>query len=704
MSSFTLGTATFTQGSTSVTNVSLTSGRLSYFGRGTRVVVGSNPVVAEIEATQAPSNTEITLATAWPHASGTYAFLANMTSEGVREAVELMKAAAAQLQEAEAIVAALANIYEDTTEGLNNTINGDIFFVGSEGDTFLIQYLNDNGTAVERARLPSQALIEQGIAAAQTAQNAASAAGDSATLSQRFANEDEGVEVEPGLFSSRHFSAKSEGFSLSSEQFKDLANEFANAPEDTEVEPGLFSSFHWSAKSEGWADSSQGWSVVSENWAEGIEPGGVGTDSAKGWAEAAETFAGQAGDSETAAAQSVTLSEAWATGIQPGGVGTKSSREWSEEAEGFAQQTSQDVTTTGENVNLSKAWADGVEPGGAGTKSSKEWSEESKAFRDTTASYANYIGEWTAQGVTLDGGQTYTTGQVVPPAAVGYNGVLWQLLTTVAAIENEEPTTGNNNWFALTEAQTTDDLTEGTSNLYFTDERAVEAVEATDDWAGLAQSLSASYLARNAILYADYAANDYAIYEQFNGLTVKQLFNISTYTNPQTMSVVTPSGTETAPVNTPANEYSVADGWFLGLKMTGDVDHSYDVTDLLPDVGVVYFSGFPTNDCVCLMLSDGTLDNYISIGIDTGDVYVEYSVGGTAQRLTFDTGIAEGVTCVLRYDFVVGTIQATANGAAEQELTGLSALTFTDLDMGKNSNDLEKLNGHITKAVIATAD
>lgn len=89
--SFTIGTATFTNGSTAVTAVSLTSGRLSYFASGTRMVVSSNPVIAEVEAIAAPSNTQITLAEPWGFATGTYSFLANMTAEGIRDAAQSIR-------------------------------------------------------------------------------------------------------------------------------------------------------------------------------------------------------------------------------------------------------------------------------------------------------------------------------------------------------------------------------------------------------------------------------------------------------------------------------------------------------------------------------------------------------------------------------------------------------------------------------------
>jgi hypothetical protein len=96
---FTIGTATFTNGSTAVTNVSLSSGTLAYFASGTRMVVGANPVTAEVEAISAPSVTSIELRTAWPHTGGTYAFLANQTSEGLRDAVQAIRTSNSTVQE-----------------------------------------------------------------------------------------------------------------------------------------------------------------------------------------------------------------------------------------------------------------------------------------------------------------------------------------------------------------------------------------------------------------------------------------------------------------------------------------------------------------------------------------------------------------------------------------------------------------------------
>ena len=95
---FTVGTGTFTNGSATVTNVSLSSGTLAYFASGTRMVVGVNPVVREIEAIAAPTVTTITLRSPWQGTGGTYDFLANQTSEGLRDAVQSIRSSNATIQ------------------------------------------------------------------------------------------------------------------------------------------------------------------------------------------------------------------------------------------------------------------------------------------------------------------------------------------------------------------------------------------------------------------------------------------------------------------------------------------------------------------------------------------------------------------------------------------------------------------------------
>jgi hypothetical protein len=62
------------------------------------MVVGVNPVIQEVEAIAAPTVTTITLRSAWTGTGGTYSFLANQTSEGLRDAVQAIRSNNASLQ------------------------------------------------------------------------------------------------------------------------------------------------------------------------------------------------------------------------------------------------------------------------------------------------------------------------------------------------------------------------------------------------------------------------------------------------------------------------------------------------------------------------------------------------------------------------------------------------------------------------------
>ena len=123
---FTIGSGTFTNGSATVTGVTLTSGTLAYFASGTRMVVGVNPVVQEVEAIAAPTVTTITLRSAWTGTGGTYSFLANQTSEGLRDAVQAIRSNNASLQSfIDSIdIAATANsVAQRTSDGSINAVN-----------------------------------------------------------------------------------------------------------------------------------------------------------------------------------------------------------------------------------------------------------------------------------------------------------------------------------------------------------------------------------------------------------------------------------------------------------------------------------------------------------------------------------------------------------------------------------------------------
>ena len=123
---FTIGSGTFTNGSATVTGVTLTSGTLAYFASGTRMVVGVNPVIQEVEAIAAPTVSTITLRSAWTGTGGTYSFLANQTSEGLRDAVQAIRTNNASLQSfIDSIdTAATANsVAQRTSDGSINAVD-----------------------------------------------------------------------------------------------------------------------------------------------------------------------------------------------------------------------------------------------------------------------------------------------------------------------------------------------------------------------------------------------------------------------------------------------------------------------------------------------------------------------------------------------------------------------------------------------------
>ncbi|KTG23648.1 hypothetical protein AWR38_06360 [Idiomarina sp. WRN-38] len=100
---FTKGTANFTNGSKTVTSVSLTSGQLAYFASGTAVFVQSEGQL--IEATGLPKDgsgdvipNQFLLRDNWAGSTGGYAFVAFDTIEGLRDAVQSARGFSEQLQ------------------------------------------------------------------------------------------------------------------------------------------------------------------------------------------------------------------------------------------------------------------------------------------------------------------------------------------------------------------------------------------------------------------------------------------------------------------------------------------------------------------------------------------------------------------------------------------------------------------------------
>lgn len=93
------GTATFTNGSATVTSVSLNQGVISLVSSGTNLVVGFNPVIGNIEAT-GTNGTDITLRNVWSGTTGSYEFVAFDTIEGLTDAVQSARGFSTALQDA----------------------------------------------------------------------------------------------------------------------------------------------------------------------------------------------------------------------------------------------------------------------------------------------------------------------------------------------------------------------------------------------------------------------------------------------------------------------------------------------------------------------------------------------------------------------------------------------------------------------------
>jgi hypothetical protein len=90
------------------------------------MVVGVNPVIQEVEAIAAPTVTTITLRSAWTGTGGTYSFLANQTSEGLRDAVQAIRSNNASLQsfiDSIDTAATADSVAQRTSDGSINAVN-----------------------------------------------------------------------------------------------------------------------------------------------------------------------------------------------------------------------------------------------------------------------------------------------------------------------------------------------------------------------------------------------------------------------------------------------------------------------------------------------------------------------------------------------------------------------------------------------------
>ena len=198
MTIFPTGTATFTNGSKSVTSVSLSSGTLAFFDKGTQVKVESDPVLDIVEATKAINADSFSLAENWPHATGTYNFYATMTAEGIRAIAENIRTYIGRVQ---GETAALTRLYDTVQEGIDGTNSGDYFnvLVPSDPDVYSQLYLNDNGAAVLQVEMPTKAALEAATLAAQQSESNASDSETAAAQSESNASDSE-VAAEQALF------------------------------------------------------------------------------------------------------------------------------------------------------------------------------------------------------------------------------------------------------------------------------------------------------------------------------------------------------------------------------------------------------------------------------------------------------------------------------------------------------------------------
>lgn len=122
--SYTIGTATFTNGNPVATSVTYSQGGSAYIANGTSLVVGANPVMAQVSAAGVSSNT-LTLSNDWDYPTGTYQFVATFTTESLRNAVESARTFADLLD-------AARTDFDDTIASLGTAANADIVTSNSD--------------------------------------------------------------------------------------------------------------------------------------------------------------------------------------------------------------------------------------------------------------------------------------------------------------------------------------------------------------------------------------------------------------------------------------------------------------------------------------------------------------------------------------------------------------------------------------------
>lgn len=125
------------------------------------------------------------------------------------------------------------------------TVNDTFIYIDTSGNIALYPI----ATILEQFELVEQRYIQIEAWRAQVAEDALEAQ-ESATLSQRFANENEDVEVLSGLYSAKHWAKHAEAqiplIQAAGQEKVDLAQGYANANKNVEVEAGFYSAKHYS--------------------------------------------------------------------------------------------------------------------------------------------------------------------------------------------------------------------------------------------------------------------------------------------------------------------------------------------------------------------------------------------------------------------------------------------------------------------------
>lgn len=154
---FTKGTANFTNGSKTVTGVSLTAGQLAYFASGTAVFIQSKGKL--IEATGLPKDgngdvipNQFLLRGNWTGPTGSYDFVAFDTIEGLRDAVQSARGFSNQLQE---VLENFGTILTGTTPTVTvgNTAVVPFGYIINQGQSDIDNFINTNQTTLDRVNV-----------------------------------------------------------------------------------------------------------------------------------------------------------------------------------------------------------------------------------------------------------------------------------------------------------------------------------------------------------------------------------------------------------------------------------------------------------------------------------------------------------------------------------------------------------------------